>query len=404
MSSNPAPVQHTPLPRSVVRLIIAQTFSIFGDDFTEVAIAIFALDVSRHNPAALGLVLSMVFWPGVIWSGVVAGFIDRLNKRMVLIAGDLLRAILVLSIPLIHSLSWATVAMFLMYSLATFYRPVIRSVQPSLAGNPDTNDRANAQMELWSSTAQVVSYIAAGFLILKFGVTFGFGVDALTFMISAVAIYSIQTSPSFWAPTTKNQRGTFLRSIVEAIQYYRSAPTLMILTAISIVAMMALGGANVLTAPAMRSLWHQPTAHYSWALVAIAFGAMLGSRGLQRWLRPENYRRLMLIGFAGMALTMFAVSHVHEIILALSILFVSGLLNVFFNGSIITWIQRTTPEAMRPRVLTLRGLILGVGGGIGAFGAGLIAKTFGLVPAFTVIGVLLLLGVIGALRLKSIPQ
>ncbi len=404
LSSNASRTHSASLPRSVVRLIIAQTFSIFGDDFTEVAIAIFALDVSRHNPAALGLVLSMVFWPGVVWSGLVAGFIDRLNKKVVLIAGDLGRAALVISIPFIHTLLWATVAMFLMYSLATFYRPVVRSVQPSLAGDPDVNDRANAQMELWASVAQVVSYIAAGFLILKFGVVFGFSVDAVTFVISALAIMGIHAGRDFWAPTVEAMQGRFLTKIQEAVQYYRTSPTLLILTAISILAMMALGGANVLTAPAMRSLWNQPTAHYSWALVAIALGAMVGSRGLQRWLRPKNYRNLMIVGFFGLALTMFAVSHVHTITAALIILFFGGMLNVFFNGSIITWIQRTTPEAIRPRVLTLRGLILGIGGGLGAFGAGVVARTVGLVPAFTTIGILLLLGVAGALRLKPYPK
>jgi nitrate/nitrite transporter NarK len=97
---------------------------------------------------------------------------------------------------------------------------------------------------------------------------------------------------------------------------------------------------------------------------------------------------------------MLAVAHVHNIIPALLILFVTGVFNVFFNGSIITWIQRSTPASMRPRVLTLRGLVLGIGGGIGALGSGFIAHIFGLVPAFTVVSALIFLGVLSALRLK----
>ncbi len=394
------PVPLAPLPRGAVRLIIAQAFSIFGDDFTEVAIAIFALDLSHHNPAALGLVLSMAFWPKVVWSGLVAGTIDRLNKKMVLIVGDIGRALLVLSIPLIHTLLWATVAIFLMYTLATFYHPILRSVQPALAGDADMNDRTNAQMELWGSISQVVSYIAAGFLILAFGATLGFSVDAATFLISAAAIFGIHAHPSLWAAEPPNEHGSFIQKIVEAVQYYRSTPTLMVLTVISIFAMMAIGGANVLTAPAMKGLWHQPTAHYSWALVAIAVGAMAGSRGLQRWLKPQNYRILIIVGFLGFAFTMLGVAHVHSIVPALAILFVTGVFNVFFNGSIITWIQRSTPAAMRPRVLTLRGLILGIGGGIGALGSGAMARAFGLVPAFTVVSALIFLGVLAAFRLK----
>ena len=57
----------TPMVR---RLMLGQSMSKTGDTFTQVAMAVFVLKISHGNPAALGLVLAMMFFAFLLFKSV----------------------------------------------------------------------------------------------------------------------------------------------------------------------------------------------------------------------------------------------------------------------------------------------------------------------------------------------
>src|SRR5262245_1981439 len=101
MSSSPT--VSTALPsnlwrhRDFLRLWAAQSVSALGSRFTRTALPVIAVLAVDGSPLQLGLLSALSVGPGAIAGILLGGRIDRSAKRPLLIAADLVRALLVLT-------------------------------------------------------------------------------------------------------------------------------------------------------------------------------------------------------------------------------------------------------------------------------------------------------------------
>src|SRR5690242_12732997 len=82
------------------RLWAAQAISAFGSRITRTALPIIAVTPLGQPEAIVGVLAAMQLAPGVVLAMVAGGFVDRGRKRRILIAADLIRAVLVASLTL----------------------------------------------------------------------------------------------------------------------------------------------------------------------------------------------------------------------------------------------------------------------------------------------------------------
>ncbi|MCY0882130.1 MAG: MFS transporter, partial [Firmicutes bacterium] len=348
----------------------------FGDDFTEIAIAVFVLNLSHHNPAAVGLVISMMFWPRMLWGGIVAGIISRFHRKQLLLVSNIAHSILILSIPLIHQLWWAITAMFLMYSLASFYQPTINAITPVIAEDTDMLSYSNATLSRRGGYADLLAYAIGGSFLIWLGFFAAFSIDALSYLLAAFLLLQIRRDESTWQPTAQEKSLSFRAQLAEGGKEYARNKTLLALSGISFLIMLAISGINVLPAPAMRTLWHQPSAHFSWFLLAMALGVSVGSKLIEHRLHINTFRRLMVSGLIGVGVVSVLLSYSTNIEEALLLAFALGILNAFFMTTVMTWIQHVVPRHNLSRVFSLNGLLIGLGGGLGAILSGTVAHAF----------------------------
>jgi MFS family permease len=172
------------------RLWTGATLSTLGDGMTFIALA--WLVVSRPGGTAqLGL-LGICYTAPVLVGGLAVGaLLDRFDKRGVLIADSLVRAVAVASIPLAAALGdvpgWlpfavaATYGLLKMVPLAGFPAAI-----PQLVDDADL-DTANALESLSFSVANVIGPAAAGLLISRIGAANVLLVDSASFLIFALA-------------------------------------------------------------------------------------------------------------------------------------------------------------------------------------------------------------------------
>ncbi len=377
----------TPMVR---RLMLGQSLSKTGDTFTQVAMAVFVLKISHGNPAALGLVLAMTYAPRLIMGWAAMGWIDRWNKRRLLLIADAVRALLVLSIAFIHNLPWTLAAVFLVYLFQMFYQPTVRAIQPMFAGSREANRVSVARQEQWSQGGAIIAYISAGILILRFGASVGFVFDSLSYIVSALFILSLPSTLPLWQGAA-DRMNPYVEQIREGFQYARSHRLVIVLTTISFTAMIGAAGSGILLAPAMERLWHQPTAHFAWALLALSVGVMIGSRLLEVKGQTVELRFLVIAGFflTGVSIAALVVIS-NQLWVILIILAISGVGNAMFSTSVMVWLQQTLPIEVRGRVMTLRSITMGLGGVIGSYGIGaLIVHSMRL--GFFVVGALMVI-------------
>ncbi|PSR20921.1 MAG: hypothetical protein C7B45_12875 [Sulfobacillus acidophilus] len=382
MGRPPTPSLHP----AIHKLVMSQALSKLGDNFTEVALALFVLALTHRNVAALGVVLAMTYAPGILLGWIVAGVIERLDRRRTLLVADVARGMLVASIPLVHSYAWTLAAVFIMYSFSAVYRPLVRAVQPQIAGSAETNARSGARQQSYYAVADIGAYLAAAAVLFLWGVAPAFWIDAATYIGAAGLILAIRVRPEVWAPAGPGS-GRFWAQLRGGYQYLRQKALVLQLTLIATVVSLATAALNTFTAPLSRRLWHVSSDHYVWLLLAIACGTLLSGTLVERYalVTRWNLRYPLALGFllvgGGYASVLVAKSWWVGAICLVMV----GVGNGLFGTALMFWVQQATPAEVRARVLAIRATGLGIGGAIGAWLGGWLAQTRGLPLAIGVV-------------------
>ena len=202
-----------------LKLWVGQTISKLGSVVTRTALPLVALLTLGAGPLQLAYVV-IAQSLAVLVVGLVAGaWVDRLRRRPILIATDLIRAALLLSVPAAQAfgvlrLEQLYLVAFLEGSLATLFQSAYPAYVPSLIG-VDRVVEGNSKLATSSSIAEIGGPGLAGTLVQIAGAPFAILVDAFSFVGSAVSLVLIR-SPE--PPRPKRETDTRIVSeIVEGL-------------------------------------------------------------------------------------------------------------------------------------------------------------------------------------------
>src|SRR5215213_3271510 len=171
-----------------LRLWIGQGTSFVGDAVSMVALVVLVVEITGSATAVGGaLVARLVPTLASPLAGVLA---DRLDRRIILVASDLARALLVLGLVFVQDIVVLYVLVFLMGGARTFFNPTIRAAFPSVVGRGDLT-RANALISGTFSVSETVGPALGGLLVATVGIHAAFLLDCATYLISAVLLSRI---------------------------------------------------------------------------------------------------------------------------------------------------------------------------------------------------------------------
>ncbi len=112
-----------------------QLVSTIGSALTSLAASILVYRATNGSALSVGLMLMATAAPSLL-VGLIAGvFVDRYDRRRIMITADLLRAVLVFLIPLMvpSSIVWLYVLVMLTSTVGQFFDPAYESVLPEVA-------------------------------------------------------------------------------------------------------------------------------------------------------------------------------------------------------------------------------------------------------------------------------
>ena len=172
-------------------LLAAQGVSVFGDRMVAVALAFAVLELGG-SASEVGLVLACATLPlvaSVLVGGVVA---DRVSRRSVMIAADVVRiftqgAMAALLIGDVAEI-WMLAVLAGLTGLATgFFNPASTAVLPEVVPAEDLQP-ANALRSTAVSASEIGGPVVAGVLVAAAGAGWAIAADALTFVVSAACL------------------------------------------------------------------------------------------------------------------------------------------------------------------------------------------------------------------------
>ncbi|MEO7118591.1 MAG: MFS transporter, partial [Candidatus Limnocylindrales bacterium] len=193
-----APVRRPSLNRhgDFVKLWTAETISQFGTQVTNLALPVIAAVILNVSPLEFGLLGTIEFLPFILLSLPAGVWVDRLRRRPILIAGDLGRGIMLLSIPVAFSFNVLTIWQlylvgFVNGCLTVFFDVSYQSYLPSLVDREDLRE-GNSKLEISRSGAQIVGPGLAGSIIGLVTAPVAIILDSISFFVSAAFVILIR--------------------------------------------------------------------------------------------------------------------------------------------------------------------------------------------------------------------
>jgi MFS family permease len=213
--------------RDFLLLWLGQSVSRLGDQFTGLAIPVIAVFVLAAGPLEMGFLGFAGTLPFLLFGLLVGVWVDRRQRRSVLIRADLGRGLMIATIAalafagVLH-MAYLYVLSFLIGILTVFFDVAYQAYLPALVERKQLVD-ANSRLETSNSIANTGGPALAGAVIELFKASIAMVFDAASFFFSAATLIAIRKRESAVDPA---QRRSVLTEVAEGLHVVLREPRL----------------------------------------------------------------------------------------------------------------------------------------------------------------------------------
>jgi MFS family permease len=380
-----------------LRLWAAQSVSLVGTQVTALALPLAAILKLNASPFQVGLLVTFQYLPYLIVSLPAGAIVDRLRHLPVLVRSDLIRALLLIAVPISAWTGWLSLGLLYPVALLVGTFSVLADVTsqsflPSLV-KPNQLIDANGKLQLSYSAAQLAGPGLGGVLVQALTAPVAIAVDVASYLCSAGLQATIRHGREAAQPTKPRPARTDLRAlgrdIGEGVRYvwrHRLIRPLALATGISnFFYLFGMTGA-VFTLYAVRQLGLTPGL-LGLVLALGNVGAIAGTLAAPRILARWRFGYIMIAGsvVSAVAVAIMALATRGGAVPALAAAVIVGELGIcVYNLAQLSLRQAVTPTELLGRMnATVRFLNWGPIP-LGALVGGSLGQTIGLRPTLWV--------------------
>ena len=379
--------------------------------------ALIALVYQRMGGSAYGLakVMSFTIIPSFVLSPFAGAYVDRWNHKRTMIITDLIRAFLVILIPLCffkaQSFIPIYITVFLVFSTSCFFLPSKFSIIPEIV-EKDQLLIANSLINTTMMLAVVFGIGLGGPLIEKVGAKSGFYIDAITYLLSAIFLFFVKIKYSaLKTETAQNQNAdkvsqSIILDIKEGIQYVISNPYVRFVFFTIFLLMCAAGALYVVGIVFIQHAFGSITRDLGVLSVFLGIGFFLGALLCGRFGNKLSKVKIIFLSAinCGFFISCFALLLKQypymPLAMVLSIFIGIGIGPIFISGN--TLIHEVIKAQMRGRIFSSLGIVMNLGFIIFMFVASKLSEFFN--PTWVILGIgccFIVYGTLGILRFKG---
>jgi predicted MFS family arabinose efflux permease len=345
-------------------LWLADAQSLIGNQLARVALAVLVFE-RTGSTALTALTYALTFLPAILGGALLSGLADRYPRRRVMIWCDLVRAVLVavMALPAMPIAALCALLVLVVFLGAPFSAAETATLPQILEG--DRFVVGQAVRTITDQAGQLAGFAAGGVVIAAVGARTGLAIDAITFLLSALIIWSgVRQRPSARNASTQDN---YLCSLAEDLRLIVNSTVLRTLLAFGWLAAFYIAPEGLAAPYAAED--NGGAAAVGLLLAALPAGTAVGTWLLVRLFPPP--RRVRMIGplavAAGLALLPCVLQP--NVAVSCALWFGCGLCCAYQVPAAATFVQ-ATPEAQRGQVygLASAGLIAVQGAGIVLFG------------------------------------
>ena len=341
------------------RLWSAQVISLLGDWFNTIILATLIAHYSDNDGLAISILLLTRFLPPLLVTPYAGVLLDRFDRRRLLIASDIARMVIVLGYLLATTADhiWLIyVLSALQFICSAVFEPGRSALLPAVV-EPGDLVRANVLGSVTWSAMLAVGGALGGFMSALLGPQIGLVLDSLSFALSALLIASIRLSPEreaiIEAETHAPKQHTSFRA---GLRYARQRPAL--IAALLIKVGGSIGNMDVpivIYGTLMFALGQDGSVSLGLLWSAFGVGAIIGPLLLNKWNdgSVRVMRRLVIVGYAFIAVGWFALAGAPGLVLAMLAILVRAMGgSVYWTYSSVI-IQKSVDDSYLGRMFSL---------------------------------------------------
>jgi Na+/melibiose symporter-like transporter len=385
-------------------LLGAGVVSLTGDWILGIGLAYYVYVLTSSTLASAGMLLAM-FLPSILLSSVAGVFVDRWNRKATMVVANLLLAIGLVPLLLVHDSSqvWMVYAVMAWGgTVELFFAPAEQAMIPHLVADEDLTT-ANALNGQIRDVSRLVGSALGGIVVAAGGITALALADMATFVVSALLVARIATSgrdeptgdesldPSD-EPVVSVTRGRALaREWVDGLRVATSRRALRVVLIFTLITTTGEGIMGTLFVPFIRDVLHGTGQEYGLVVSVQAIGGVAG--GLVAANLGQRVSAVMMFGvgsvvFGFIDLVMFLYPLVWvEIWPAVACMILVGVPGAVTIAGLTTVLQRSTSDSYRGRVFGALGAVRGLAVIVGTISAGFLGESVGIVPILAFQGV-----------------
>jgi len=351
--------------RNFLMLLSGQFVSQIGDKLHMIALSFWVFKTTGSS-AKMGLVLAASLIPSLLIGFFSGAFIDRYNRKNIIIGTDLLRGLILALFAVLFCFEWINfyiiLAMQMLLSVnAAFFDPAIPSVIPQIVDEKDLA-AANSKHQFVNGFSTIAGAFLGGIFISMFGYLWVFVVNAMSFLMSAFFECFIKI-PSLQKDTTKKKEETgILSDLKQGYQYIFSDKSLLIILFMVMIIHFFVGSieifmpviANAISEDGARNLGFFQAA---FGIGTIIMAVILSIKNISGKEKFTLFGSIFLIGVLYIAASFFAGSEAILTGLYLTMIFLFGCCIICAGISFKTLLQKKVDNTFAGRLFAVVGSV-----------------------------------------------
>ena len=208
--------------RNFSLLFWGQMTSQIGDSLNRVALLwfVYQLTGSAMKMVMIGLLQTI---PPLVLGPLIGVYLDRANKKSVMVWVDVARTLLVLLIPLLYTIDELTlerlyVSVFLLAVVSTIFGPALSSSVPQIVRR-DQLTAANALLQSTANIGLLIGPLISGVGIALIGSQNVLYVNAVTFFVSALCLIGVHLHPLHRSTAQTVRRDTLGQELMAGVRF-----------------------------------------------------------------------------------------------------------------------------------------------------------------------------------------
>lgn len=346
--------------------IIGKLISVFGSAIYTFAIGLYVLKQTGSG-FSFALTLFVGLIPTIIFSPVAGYMSDRFDKKKIVVSMDfangmmfLILFILTLKFELNQPMIY--ISTFMTTVFTTFFGIAFEAAKPNLVADEKLMS-INSLSKVIDSTALILAPVLGGLIFAFTDIKTFILINAVCFIFSAVIETMIDFNYNIKSTVEINDDGGFVEDIKDGLTYIRKSSEIVKMINVLVILNFFISFSVTVPLPyIINNLLNLSSNQYGIIQGAFPVGMILGAVAVGKIIEKIDYMKLLIfssitlsvaIALLGLPLVLADASSLAYMIYYISIMVIFGIAISFIDVPILWLMQKSIPDNLRGKVLSI---------------------------------------------------